>query len=111
VEMRNEYMAVFVFHAGKKLGEHHRGIRSPVAVVSAVQAMVGAVKRDLKMRVATCTEDDGLLSALIDGAVADKPDVTVHQFAIGVEDLFEMRRASLLFSLPDEADIGVQRNA
>ena len=79
VEMRNENVAVFVFHAGEQLGQHHRGIRSPVAVVAAVQAMVGAVECDLKMRVAACAEDDGLLSALIDGAVADKPDVSVHQ--------------------------------
>src|ERR1700739_3258252 len=63
------------------------------------------------MRIASCAKDDRLLSALIDRAVADQPNISVHQVAIGFENLFEMGRASLLFSLPDETDVGPQRNA
>ena len=107
VEVRNEDAAIFVFHPSEQLRQHHGRVRSPVAIVTAVQAVVGAVECDLEMCVATRAEDYGLLSALIDRAVANKPDVSVDQFAVGFENLLEMRRSSLFLTFPDEADVGM----
>src|ERR1700735_199456 len=90
VEMRNEDAAILILHPGEQLRQHHGGIRSPVAIVSAVQAVVGAVECDLKMRIATRAKDYGLLSALIDWPVADKPDISMHEVAIGFENLLQV---------------------
>ena len=83
-------MAVGVFHAGEELDEHHCGVGGPVAVVAAVEGVVGAVDGDLKVGVAACAEDEGLAAGLVDGTIADEPDVAVDEVAVGHEDLFEM---------------------
>ena len=71
VEVRDEDAAVRVFHAGEELDEHHGGVGGPVAVVAAVEGVVGAVDGDLEVGVAAGAEDEGLAAGLVDGAVAD----------------------------------------
>lgn len=105
VEVRDEDFAVGILHPGEELDEEHGGVGCPVAVVSAVEGAVGAVEGDLEVGVAARAEDDGLAARLVDGTIADKPEVAGDQVAVGVEDLREMGRAGLLFSLPDEAKI------
>jgi hypothetical protein len=110
VEVRDENVAVSVLHAGEKLDEHHGRIGSPVAVVATVQTVVGAVDGDLQVSVAACAEDERLTAGLIDGAIADEPDIAVDEVAVGHEDLFEVSGAGFFFSLPYEADIGLKWN-
>jgi hypothetical protein len=78
--------------------------------VAAVQAVVGAVDGDLEVGVSAGSEDDGLLAALVDGAVADEEDVAADEVAVGVQDLLEVGRAGLFFALPDEAEVGTERD-
>ncbi len=101
-------MAVGVLHAGEELDKHERGVWSPVAVVAAVEGAVGAVDGDLEVGVAACAEDEGLAAGLVDGAIADEPDVAVDEVAVGHEDLFEVGGAGFFFALPDEADVGLE---
>ena len=97
VEVRDEDVAVGVFHAGEELDEHECGVGRPVAIVAAVEGAVGAVDGDLEVGVAACAEDEVLAAGLIDGAIADEPDVAVDEVAVGHEDLFEMGGAGLFF--------------
>jgi hypothetical protein len=73
------------------MDEHHGGVGSPVAVVAAVQGVAGAVDGDLQVSVAASSEEDCLPAGLVDGAIADQPDIAVDEVAIGHEDLFEVR--------------------
>ena len=108
--MRDEDAAVVIFHASEKLGEHHGGVGRPVAVVSAVEAVMRAVEGegDGEMRVAARAEDDGLRAGLVDGAIADEEDVAVDGVGVGLENLFEVWGAGFLFSFPNETDVGVE---
>jgi len=111
VEVRNQHVSRLVFHACQQLGKHHRRIRSPVAIVAAVQAVMRAVERDFEMSIAARAEDHCLLSALIHRPIADQKNVAVNEVAIRSKDLFQMRRSCLFFALPNEADISAQGNS
>ena len=89
--MRDENMALVVLHAGKKLDQHHRGVGSPVAIVTAMQTASGAEDCDLYMRVSTCAEDQRLLAALINRAVANQPNIPMNQIAVDAQNLLQMR--------------------
>ena len=108
VEVRNEDVAIFILHAGEELGEHHGGVGRPVAVVSAVEAVMGPVEGDGDMGVAARAEDDGLRAGLVDGAVADEEDVAVDEVGVGGENLLEVGGAGFFFSFPHKADVGVE---
>ena len=110
VEVRDENVAVGVLHAGEELDEHQGGVGGPVAVVATVEGVVGAVDGDLEVGVAACAEDEGLAAGLVDGAIADQPDVATDKVAVGHEDLFEVGGASFFFAFPHEADVGLERN-
>jgi hypothetical protein len=73
--------------------------------VAAVQTAIGAVDGDFDMRISARTEDECLLSALIDRAIADQPNVSLNQVTMSAENLFQMRRTGLFFALPREADV------
>ena len=75
VEMIDQNPPVVVFHRSKQLGQHHRGIRRPVAVVAAVQFDPGTVDGNVHDADAAGAEDEQLPPGLVRGAVADQPDV------------------------------------
>jgi hypothetical protein len=54
--------------------------------------MCRAIHGQLDVRVAACAEEDDLLARLVDGAIADQPDVAGNEAPMRVEDLLEMRR-------------------
>lgn len=111
VEVGDEDVAVGVLHAGEELGELHGGVGSPVAVVAAVESVMGAVDGDGEVGVAASAEGDGLRSGLIDGAIADQPDfVALDEVAVGVEDGFKVRGAGFFLAFPDEANVGTEGN-
>lgn len=68
-----------------------------------------AVHSDREVGVAARPEDNGLAPRLVDGPVADEPNVAVDEVGVGGEDLFEVRRASFLLSFPNEPDIRSER--
>jgi hypothetical protein len=59
--------------------------------MAAVETVMGAIECDLKMSVTACAEDDGLFPTLVDRPVADKPDISVDEIAVGFENLLQMR--------------------
>jgi len=105
VEVRDEDVTVGVFHAREELYEHECGVRGPIAVVAAVKGVVGTVDGDLEVGIAACAEDESLVARLIDGTIADEPDVAVDEVAVGHKDLFEMGGTGFFFAFPDEADV------
>ena len=107
VEVVDQDAAVVVLHGGQQARQHHRGIRRPVAVVAAVQFVTGAVERDVDARDAARAEDDLLAAALVDGPVADQPDVARQQVLVLLEDVREVRRAGLFLAFEDEFEVGV----
>ncbi len=111
IEVRNQHAARLVLHARQQLGQHHRRVRSPVAVVTAVQTMIRAIQSDLKMSIATRAENHRLFAALIHRAIADEEYVAMHKVSMRGQDLFQMRRTRLFFAFPHEANVGAQRDS
>src|SRR5262249_39032299 len=79
IEMRDENIPILVLHPGKKLSQHHRRVRRPIAVMPAVQSPDGTEYCDLEMSVSACSEDHTLLAALVDRPVTDQPHVTLDK--------------------------------
>ncbi len=44
----------------------------------------------MEVGVAAGAEDEGLTAGLVDGAIADEPDIAVDEVAVRHEDLFEV---------------------
>src|SRR5205823_736589 len=69
-----------------------------------------SIDRDFQMRIATRAKDHRLPAALIHRSIADQPDVSGDQVAVGFKDLAQMGRAGLLLTLPDKTNVGMQRD-
>src|SRR5579884_330205 len=110
VEVRDGSAAVVIPHAGEQAGEHERGVGRPVAVVAAVQLVAGAVDREIERDNTARAEDDLGAAALVHRTVADQPDVAGQQVLVRGNDLGQVRRAGLLFTLEEEFQIRARRD-
>ena len=106
VEMVDQHAAVVVLHGRQQARQRHRRIRRPVAVMAAVQFVVGSVERDVDGGDAARAEDDLLAAALVHRTVADQPDVAGQQVLVLGDNLRQVRRAGFFLAFEDELDIG-----
>src|SRR5271169_1559442 len=103
-------MALFILHPCQQLRQHHRRIRSPISIMTTMQAMAWTIDSDLKVSVAPRPENHGLLPALIHRPVAYQPHVAVDQVPVGIEDLLQVWRAGFFLALPYKSNIRAQRD-
>ena len=78
--------------------------------MTTMQAMMWTVDSDLKVSVASRSEDNGLFPALIHRPIANQPHVAMDQLPVGIEDLLQVRGPRLFLALPYEANICPQRD-
>src|SRR5450755_3749638 len=71
IELFDVDMPVIAFHGGQQTCQHHGGIGRPVSVMTAMQLPLGTVYRDVDGLNATRAENNGLLAALVDRAIAN----------------------------------------
>src|SRR5579864_299924 len=62
------------------------------------------------MGVAARAEYYSLRAALVDWTIADQPHIAGDQVAIGIENLFQMRRAGFFLAFPHKANVRCKRN-
>jgi hypothetical protein len=65
-----------------------------------MQAVVWTVDSDLEVGIASRSEDNGLLPALIHRTIAYQQHVAMDKIPVGIEDSLQMRGPRLFFALP-----------
>ena|SRR5438105_8611729 len=108
--MLDEHAAVVVFHGCQQTREHHRGIRSPVAVMPTVQLVRGPVNGNVQSLDATRAKYNLLAAALMHGTIADQPDIAAQRVLVGGNDVSEVPGAGFFLAFEDKSDIGLKRD-
>src|SRR5262249_6963195 len=78
--------------------------------VAAVQRLGGAVERQLDVGDAARAEEDLHLPRLVNGAVAEEPEIGLQEVRVLPEHVPEVRRADLLLAFAEELQVDGQRD-
>jgi hypothetical protein len=105
VKAGNDDAAVRILHRGEQPRQLQRGIRRPVAVMTAVQLVARTVNRYVEGHDAARAEDQRLLAILEDGAVTNQPDIRREQSLISGESFLQVRRVDLFFAFKRQLDV------
>src|SRR6267143_3997996 len=73
--------------------------------MAAVQRTLGAVDREVDVRIAAHTKDRLLPARLVDWSIADVPGVGVQQILVQRDDFAKVGRARFLLAFEKESDV------
>src|SRR5205085_2136775 len=97
--------AIIVAHARDEVCDERGRIRSPVAVMPAVEGARGAEDGELEAGNTPLAEHELSAPARMHGSVAEEPGVTRERRCVRLEDLSQVARAGLFLTLEEDLQV------